>query len=86
MVDDALAVALVAAYQDACELLGPQRLQMVIVDLHLGEGAGDRLEERSLHIGQAAVGGNRGRNAPGDLDDLFGLALDAETLVRWRPS
>ena len=60
---------------------GAERLEAVVVDLDLREGAGDRLEERSLHIGQAAIGRNCCRDAPRHLDDLFGLMLAAAHVV-----
>jgi hypothetical protein len=87
VVDDALTEVLVTAVEDACQLPGLQGLEVVVVDLDLDEGAGDRPEERSLHVGQAAIGGDCGRDAPRDLDDLFGFVLVvAEMLVRRRPS
>jgi hypothetical protein len=86
VVDDALTEALVAAFQHFGQLLRPQRLQLAVVDLDLGEGTGDRLEERSLHVGQAALGCDCGRDAPRDLGDFLGVVLVvAEMLIRRRP-
>ena len=57
VVHDPLAVVLVVRGEHLRELLGPERLEVVVVDVDAGEDARDRLEQARLDLGQPASRG-----------------------------
>ena len=75
--DDPLPVGEVAPGQHLCELVGPERLERPVVDDDAGERARDRLEQIRLHVGEAGLRRDRGRDPTGDeVHFLYVVVLD----------
>ncbi len=66
VMDDPLPVGEVAPGEHVGELVGPERLERSVVDRDAGERARDRLEQIGLHVGQAGLRRDRGRDPTGD--------------------
>ena len=60
----------------------PERLERPVVDRDPGERSGDRLEQVRLHVGEAALGRHRGRDAPGDERHLVGVVVGARAHIQ----
>ncbi len=73
--DDALSVVEVVPGQRVGELLGAEGIERPVVDVESGQHARDRFEQIGLHIGEAALGSNRGCDPAGDEMHFPGVVL-----------